>query len=71
MAGMRSTKRARRALEKLGFMFMGASGSHYHYRAPNGRKITVVLGHKEISEASLKKTVALGDIAWSDFEERY
>jgi predicted RNA binding protein YcfA (HicA-like mRNA interferase family) len=71
MAGMRSTKRARRALERLGFVFIDADGSHYHYRAPNGRKITVVLGHKEISEASLRKTCALTDVAWSDFEEQY
>ncbi len=71
MAGMRSAKRARRALEEVGFVFVGADGSHFHYRAPNGRKITVVLGHKEISEASLKKAVALGDVAWTDFEAQY
>jgi len=71
MAGMRSAKRARRALEKLGFVFISSDGSHFHYRAPNDRKITVVLGHKEISEASLKKTVALGDVAWTDFEAQY
>lgn len=48
MAGMRSAKRAKRAQKKLGFVFISADGSHFHYRAPNGRKITVVLGHKEI-----------------------
>jgi predicted RNA binding protein YcfA (HicA-like mRNA interferase family) len=71
MPGMRSTQRAKRALQKLGFVFIDAGGSHYHYRAPNGRRITVVLGHKEISEASLKKTCALAGVAWSDFEEQY
>lgn len=71
MAGMRCAKRAKRALEKPGFVFISADGSHFHCRAPNGRKITVVLGHKEISEASLKKTVGLGDVAWTDFEEQY
>ncbi|MDQ2743363.1 MAG: type II toxin-antitoxin system HicA family toxin [Chloroflexota bacterium] len=71
MAGMCSTKRVRRALEKLGLAFIDADGSHYHYRAPNGRTITIVLGHTEISEASLKKTCALAGVAWSDFEEQY
>lgn len=71
MAGMRSTKRAKRVLAKLGFVLLDADGSHYHYRAPNGRKITVVLGHKEISEVSLRKTCTLADVAWSDFEEQY
>lgn len=71
MVGMRSARRARRALEKLGFEFITADGSHYHYRAPNGRKITVVLVHREISEASLRKTCALADVAWADFEQQY
>lgn len=71
MAGMRSTKRAKRTLERLGFVLIDTDGSHYHYRGPNGRKITVVLGHKEISAASRKKTCTLEDIAWSEFEERY
>jgi len=71
MAGMRSARRARRAFEKLGFACIDADGSHYHLRAPNGRKITIVLGHREISEASLRKTCALADVAWSDFEKQY
>jgi predicted RNA binding protein YcfA (HicA-like mRNA interferase family) len=71
MPAMRSTRQARRALEKLGFVFIDADGSHYHYRSPNGRKVTVVLGHREISEASLRKVCVLADVAWSDFEEQY
>ena len=71
MAGMRSTRRAKRALEKLGLVFIDADGSHFHYRGPSGRKITIVLGHGEISEASLRKACMLADIAWSDFEEQY
>jgi predicted RNA binding protein YcfA (HicA-like mRNA interferase family) len=71
MPGMRSTQRASRALQKLGFLFVDADGSHYHYRAPNGRRITIALGHREISEASLKKTCVLANVAWSDFEEQY
>lgn len=71
MAGMQSATRARRALEKLGFEFNDADRSHYHYRAPSGRKITVVLRHREIPVASLRKTWALADVAWSDFEQQH
>ena len=34
-------------IEELGH---GAGGSHFHYRAPNGRKTSIVRGHAEIAE---------------------
>jgi len=58
-------------LESLGYQLRDIDGSHFHYVAPNGQLITIVLGHNEISVGSTKKALRQGGKTWQEFVERY
>jgi predicted RNA binding protein YcfA (HicA-like mRNA interferase family) len=71
VAGSLSSRRAQRALLKLGFVLKHIEGSHHIFVAPNSAVVSIPLGHREVLEFIIRKELERGGVTWQAFRDAY
>jgi predicted RNA binding protein YcfA (HicA-like mRNA interferase family) len=66
-----NSRRTERALTALGCSVLRQSGSHKTLQFPNGRVVTLPLGHREVYEPFVIRACRDGGIGYSDFLQKY
>jgi predicted RNA binding protein YcfA (HicA-like mRNA interferase family) len=66
-----NSRRLRRALLAAGCVVLRESGSHAVILFPNGRKVTLPLGHREVYETFVIRACRDGGVPYCDLLARY